>query len=944
MSEHLVHLNQDIQPPQYLEEQPLRDLSLLYPKSNHSYLNVDLIQDWPQAEPPVLDASQFEALRRILTKRLAIIQGPPGTGKTHVSVAALELLLQNMAPGDPPIILAAHTNHAVDQLLRHVARFEPEFIRLGGRTTDYEHIKPRTLFEVRAAARAANPSSAPKLPSLAKMKGITKDMKDLLAPLANHEEPIASEVFLRYKVITKVQYESLKKGASEWVRTNDRVTGDIAMWLGRDLVPADARTQPEQFGFEYEEVDLEFEQLKELEAEAKLDDEAIETLRGEWLSLLEPFTGQKTRGVGEEVAKAALEKDDLWDIKEFQRGPVYRVMQQKLKDEMRKKFRQLAKIYQDCVLEARIGRWEADAKYLRDARVIGMTTTGLSKYRGMIQNLQPRIVLIEEAAETLEAYVAAACFQSLHHLILVGDHQQLRGHCSVRELEGHPWFLDVSMFERLVKNHVGFSKMITQRRMVPEIRRALKPIYEELEDYESVLNRPPIVGMGDVSTYFFSHEWPETTDDHMSKVNHDEAAMIIGFFDYLVHNGMNSQKITVLTFYNGQRKLLLKGLRTHPNLQGCIFKVVTVDSYQGEENDIVILSLVRNNYPRNIGFLKSENRVCVALSRAQRGFYIFGNAEMLSRADALWWAVIQAMGKDPCRVGFKLPLTCTNHRNTVHVEDGLKFIVLTGGCELSCEEKLPCGHDCALKCHPFTHDLINCKKPCERKLECGHHCEEVCYLPCRCECHTGRGRSTTRGTSPVKVLRSSQAPLQRRPRDAAEFPESRAFRDYAEGGHVESDAKLAAQAADEFSRLHLHGEKGQDVKLVRTSSNARGVWKGVYGNIGPERSSTDQRKENGESSKVKGHAWVESKEETSNAKGHTGVRPKGESLNAKDDVVVDSTADNSVEASTAEEIVGGFKGKGKAPATEGFKGTPTAAGKREKKRKATKKLHLSLLD
>lgn len=71
--------------------------------------------------------------------------------------------------------------------------------------------------------------------------------------------------------------------------------------------------------------------------------------------------------------------------------------------------------------------------------------------------------------------------------------------------------------------------------------------------------------------------------------------MIVGFIDYLILNGVNSRKITILTFYNGQRSYLTKKLRLHPNLRSQPFNVVTVDSYQGEENDIVILSLVRSN-------------------------------------------------------------------------------------------------------------------------------------------------------------------------------------------------------------------------------------------------------------------------------------------------------------------------------------------------------------
>ena len=90
------------------------------------------------------------------------------------------------------------------------------------------------------------------------------------------------------------------------------------------------------------------------------------------------------------------------------------------------------------------------------------------------------------------------------------------------------------MFERLVTNKVDFSQLKRQRRMIPEIRRLLKPIYEDLEDHPSVLNRPPVPGMGGVNSYFFTHKWRETTDAQMSKTNEEEADMIVGFFKYLV--------------------------------------------------------------------------------------------------------------------------------------------------------------------------------------------------------------------------------------------------------------------------------------------------------------------------------------------------------------------------------------------------------------------------
>jgi helicase required for RNAi-mediated heterochromatin assembly 1 len=143
--------------------------------------------------------------------------------------------------------------------------------------------------------------------------------------------------------------------------------------------------------------------------------------------------------------------------------------------------------------------------------------------------------------------------------------------------------------------------------------------------------------------------------------------MVVGFFDYLVLNGVKLEDITVLTFYTGQKKMILKALRNHANLQGQFFRVATVDSYQGEENKIVLLSLVRSNSDSEIGFLSLENRVCVALSRAQQGFYLFGNSSNL-RINPLWKKVLDIMGQSLNRLGSEFPLTCKKHGNQVQIK------------------------------------------------------------------------------------------------------------------------------------------------------------------------------------------------------------------------------------------------------------------------------------
>ena len=587
-SETIVDLQRDIAPPEYIRMQPKKDLSRLFEVNGESKLdlrNLDVLGDWPAQASPHLDMSQMEALRRIITKRLAIVQGPPGTGKTYVSVLAIRLMLDNMGERDPPIILAAHTNHALDQLLRHVAVFEPDFIRLGGFTKDEETIKPRTLYEVKQAVRHNDPIGSLRGPALAKLRNIAREMSAVLAPLHDCEgkEPLPASLFHQYGIITEAQMDSLERGAKEWIRTDavDVASGDIAVWLGEELEEAKHKTLPEDFGIEIEEVDLEYEQLKELEAEGKaVDDEENDTLRGPRVVFKEPFTGHKGMQVTEHMIKREMDKQDMWHIPSENRGPVYRHMQVQVKTLIRDKFRQLACEHAKICQDARIGSWEKDHNYLRDAKIIGATTTGLNKYRGLLQSLNPKILLIEEASETLEAPIAVGCFKSLEHLILVGDHRQLRAHCNDEELAGSPFYLAVSMFERLVRNKVEFSQLNRQRRMIPEIRRSLNSIYEDLDDHSCVHGRDPVPGMGGINSFFFIHNWYDSADAQMSKINVEEADLVASFFNYLVQNGMPPHQITVLTFYNGQRKLILRKLRERRQLNEKYFKVVTVDSYQ----------------------------------------------------------------------------------------------------------------------------------------------------------------------------------------------------------------------------------------------------------------------------------------------------------------------------------------------------------------------------
>ncbi|KAK3719925.1 hypothetical protein LTR37_004048 [Vermiconidia calcicola] len=760
LNEHLVEVQSKVSAPDYVKEKPKTDMTGVLNNNRHeTYENVDILQGWPVHPQTQLDASQLAALRRILTKRLAIVQGPPGTGKTYISVQAIRIMLANRKSSDPPIIIACQTNHAIDQILKQIAEFEPDFVRLGGRSKDRGVIKARTLYEVRNQTKE-NPLAGSLTPSARKkMRELTKELELLLMPLKPGKLPLDHDILKNFKLLSERQAESLAEGAAQWVQ--DQLTNPndarspFTVWLGRKLISVPPKQLPEEFGFDYEEADLAFESLKEIEAETfAKDDEKFENLSGESLRIADNFTCRKVDGIIEAKIMEALREQDMWKIPETVRPAVYRYLQAKLKKVILTTFREKTKLFNEWAVKRRIGFFEGDEPILKKQKVIGMTTTGFSKYRGLIAALEPKIILIEEAAETLEAPVTVACVPSLQHLILVGDHKQLRPHCHVSAHQDKPFFLNVSLFERLVKNNVEFDTLAKQRRMIPEVRRILYPIYKDLiKDHDSLLNpinRPPIPGMGGVNSFFFTHQWPEQRDDQMSAYNPEEADMIIGFVEYLIYNGMQPKEITILTFYNGQRKKLLYGIRHNALLGNDLgkFKIVTVDSYQGEENKVVLLSLVRSNNKGQIGFLNIDNRVCVALSRAQCGFYIFGNG-MLLYNNPTWEEVIKIMANqgpkadrlrvEPrSRVEEHLPIRCSNHNNLTKIKDASDWEKTNGGCAaVKCDDKLPCGHPCPLLCHPIPHDMVICRSHCGKPLTCcSLKCEGECGKPCVCKVHS----------------------------------------------------------------------------------------------------------------------------------------------------------------------------------------------------------------
>jgi superfamily I DNA and/or RNA helicase len=288
---------------------------------------------------------------------------------------------------------------------------------------------------------------------------------------------------------------------------------------------------------------------------------------------------------------------------------------------------------------------------INDKRVIGMTTTFAARNSAINKMLKPGIVIIEEASEVLESHVLVSLTRETKQIIMIGDHQQLRPLTNSYELAKNFNF-NISLFERLIRNDFSYVTLDVQRRMRSEICDLVRgTIYPSLKDGINVETYPDVNGM---SRNFFcvNHSHPESVGDgETSKENPFEAEYAVKLCDHLIRNRNSPSQITILTAYAAQAQRIRRQLQDFPT---CNVRVAVLDAYQGEESEIIILSLVRSNTRRDIGFLSTENRIAVVLSRAKFGLYIVANIECLSSASTTWRKIRDIM-RDKHVIGDKIP-------------------------------------------------------------------------------------------------------------------------------------------------------------------------------------------------------------------------------------------------------------------------------------------------
>ncbi|KAI2898542.1 hypothetical protein CBS63078_7543 [Aspergillus niger] len=721
----------EVHPPAYALKPGFKfDLSCLMTDATELHLRPGQAFDMETfKEKSILDPAQAVGLINTLQHQIGLIQGPPGTGKSYTGVALIKVLLANAAKAKAnigPIICVCYTNHALDQLLEELLerKITTQIVRIGSRCKS-ERVEQHTLSKLVHKP----PQTKVEKSSIYHLHVQLEECQREFDGLRLHSEGSEGNLKWFLERYNPKHYRQLFSTDEQgWITAKSKKGNNaFRQWINRGL---ESTEKPRSIGV-LENTNLEHMSVRERQM-----------IYEHWLTENRRQKHDKAKILVQEQRRSKEEMNDV--------------------------------------------RHEVDLRCLRQAQVIGVTTSGLARNLKMLRRLQSKVVLCEEAGEVLEAHLLTALLPSVEHAILIGDHQQLRPQIQDYNLSrenyrgGEQYSLDQSLFERLVDPgedgpgvRMPFSTLETQRRMHPSIAQLVRDtLYPRLEDAPSVLEYPEVCGMRQ-RLFWFDHQHPEAGNSSTDAVNTShwnafEVEMTTALVAHLIRQGCyRAGEIAVLTPYLGQlhrlrRRLsesfsIVLGDRDQDDLEAAglnesdadihapvsqstalqTVRAATIDNFQGEEAKVVVISLVRSNAQRRCGFLRTSNRINVLLSRAKHGMYIIGNAA--TSMDVPMWRQVVEILKSKDNFGTQIKLQCPRHPDSpIAVSEPDHFVQFSpeGGCNQRCVNRLKCGHACKQKCHStLLHNAVYCQEPCPRPLKgCDHACPKHCGDKCPQRC------------------------------------------------------------------------------------------------------------------------------------------------------------------------------------------------------------------
>lgn len=258
-------------------------------------------------------------------------------------------------------------------------------------------------------------------------------------------------------------------------------------------------------------------------------------------------------------------------------------------------------------------------KMLDDAQVIAVTYIGAA-----METLRARhfdIVFLDEAGQSMEP-AAWVPIMRADKVVIAGDPCQLPP--VVKSVKAANKGLDVSLLEKLVQRHAQVSLLRTQYRMHDDIMQFSNNEFYEGQLESGERNRHWLLFEGDTAFEFIDTAgcaFEEEPGDEGSSLQNEQEAQVLLKHLHQMESQLSGASVGVISPYRAQTELLRKKLREYINVS-----VNTVDAFQGQERDLIYISLVRSNDRQEIGFLKDYRRMNVAMTRARKKLIIIGDS------------------------------------------------------------------------------------------------------------------------------------------------------------------------------------------------------------------------------------------------------------------------------------------------------------------------------
>ena len=295
-----------------------------------------------------------------------------------------------------------------------------------------------------------------------------------------------------------------------------------------------------------------------------------------------------------------------------------------------------------CIKDARLLEDYITDELFKTAQVICCTPV-TSKHKGLARK-KFKTLFFDEASQALEPMLWVPLLKC-ERLILAGDHFQLPP--VVKSHEAKSGGLDVTVLDRVVKNETAVALLNKQYRMNEVIMGFSNRWFygNELKSDETVATHTLVNEEGSFLNQ--SLEFIDTAGcgydeiqnpETLSYSNPEEGRIVYKYLNELLevygtYPSYPSLEIGVISPYREQREWLQEQLHEQPFMEQPHHQVQvkTIDGFQGEERDVIVISLVRSNDRGDIGFLSDLRRMNVAITRARKKLVLVGDSATIGK-------------------------------------------------------------------------------------------------------------------------------------------------------------------------------------------------------------------------------------------------------------------------------------------------------------------------